>query len=131
MDIDSLFKKKNTSFDCYEIDIFSATDKQLLEISSRMGLALATEEMKKIKEYFKTKKRNPTDIELQALGQAWSEHCCYKSSKVPLKKHIYGIEEDKIVAREDAGVIEFDKDHYYCVALESHNHPSAVEPYGA
>ena len=49
---------------------------------------------------------------------------------MPLKKYIYGIEEEKIVAREDAGVIEFDKDHYYCAALESHNHPSAIEPYG-
>ena len=35
-----------------------------------------------------------------------------------------------MIAREDAGVMEFDKDHYYCAALESHNHPSAVEPYG-
>lgn len=130
MELDSLFKKKSTEFDCYEIDFFSATDNQLQEISDRMGLALNTTEMKRIKNYFQTNKRNPTDIELQALGQAWSEHCCYKSSKVPLQKYIYGIEEKKIVAREDAGVIEFDKDHYYCAALESHNHPSAIEPYG-
>ncbi len=130
MNLDSLFKRKNTSFDFYEVDISSATDKQLQGISDHMGLALAEAEMKRIKDYFKSKNRNPTDIELQALGQAWSEHCCYKSSKVPLKKYIYGIMEDKIVAREDAGVIEFDDDHYYCVALESHNHPSAVEPYG-
>ena len=47
-----------------------------------------------------------------------------------MKQYIYGIEEEKIVAREDAGVIEFDEDHYYCAALESHNHPSAIEPYG-
>ncbi len=130
VDLDSLFKRKNASFDFFEVDIFSATEKQLQGISDHMGLALAEAEMKRIKDYFKLKNRNPTDIELQALGQAWSEHCCYKSSKVPLKKYIYGIMEDKIVAREDAGVIEFDNDHYYCVALESHNHPSAVEPYG-
>ena len=130
MDLDSLFKKKSTSFDCYEIDFSSATGDQLQEISDRLGLALNTAEMKRIKNYFQTKQRNPTDIELQALGQAWSEHCCYKSSKVPLQKYIYGIEEKKIVAREDAGVIEFDNDHYYCAALESHNHPSAIEPYG-
>lgn len=130
VDLEILFKKKETSFDFYEVDISSATDKQLQEISDRMDLALAEAEMKRIQEYFKLKNRNPTDIELQALGQAWSEHCCYKSSKVPLQKYIYGIEEDKIVTREDAGVIEFDSDHYYCVALESHNHPSAVEPYG-
>ena len=130
MDISRLFKKKNVDFDCYEIDLFSASNKELVAISDQMGIALALPEMIRIRDYFKTKKRNPNDIELEALGQAWSEHCCYKSSKVPLKQHVFGIEEDKIVAREDAGVVEFDKDHYYCAALESHNHPSAVEPYG-
>jgi len=130
VDIDRFFKKKNVDFECFEVDIFSASDKELVAISDQMGIALALEEMKRIQEYFKKKKRKPTDIELEALGQAWSEHCCYKSSKIPLKQYVFGIAEDKIVAREDAGVIEFDKDHYYCAALESHNHPSAVEPYG-
>ncbi|KYK32625.1 MAG: phosphoribosylformylglycinamidine synthase [Thermoplasmatales archaeon SG8-52-3] len=128
--MDRLFKKKNYPFELFEIDVFSASDKELKGISDRMGIALALPEMKRIKEYFKEKNRNPTDVELEALGQAWSEHCCYKSSKIPLKQHVFGIEEDKIITREDAGVIEFDKDHYYCAALESHNHPSAVEPYG-
>jgi phosphoribosylformylglycinamidine synthase subunit PurL len=130
VNIDKLFKKKTDKFECYEVDVFSASDTELVEISNKMGLALALPEMKNIQTYFKDKNRLPTDIELQALGQAWSEHCCYKSSKVPLKQHVFGIAEDKIVAREDAGIIEFDKDHYYCAALESHNHPSAVEPYG-
>ncbi len=130
MNIDRLFKKKTNKFECYEIDVFSASDTELVEISNKMGLALALPEMKNIQVYFKDKNRLPTDIELQALGQAWSEHCCYKSSKVPLKKYVFGIAENKIVAREDAGIIEFDKDYYYCAALESHNHPSAVEPYG-
>ena len=130
MYLDNLFLKRIGSTDVYEIDILSAKENQLQSISDQMGLALNLSEMKEIKKYFKSKERNPTDIELQALGQAWSEHCCYKSSKVPLKKHIYGIEEQKIIAREDAGVIEFDTNHYYCAALESHNHPSAIEPYG-
>ncbi|MFH1013138.1 MAG: phosphoribosylformylglycinamidine synthase subunit PurL [Thermoplasmatota archaeon] len=130
MDIDRLFKRKTHKFECFEVDVFSASDSELVDISNKMGLALALPEMKNIQSYFKDKKRIPTDIELQALGQAWSEHCCYKSSKVPLKKYVFGIAEDKIVAREDAGIIEFDEDHYYCAALESHNHPSAVEPYG-
>jgi len=130
LDLDRLFKKKKYPFDLYEIDVFSASDQELKGISDRMGIALALPEMKRIRDYFKNKKRNPTDVELEALGQAWSEHCCYKSSKLHLKKHVFGIEEEKIVAREDAGVIEFDKDHFYCAALESHNHPSAVEPYG-
>jgi len=130
MDINKILIKKKASFSLYEIDIFSASDNQLMEISTHLGLALSLAEMKNIVTYFKEKNRKPTDIELQALGQAWSEHCCYKSSKIPLKQHIYGIEEDRILAREDAGVIEFDEDHYYCAALESHNHPSAIEPYG-
>ena len=130
VDLDRLFIKKSSTFNLYEIDLFTASHKELQGISDRMGIALTLPEMKRIRDYFKSKNRKPTDVELEALGQAWSEHCCYKSSKVPLKQHVFGIEENKIVTREDAGVIEFDKDHYYCAALESHNHPSAVEPYG-
>jgi phosphoribosylformylglycinamidine synthase len=130
LNIEELFKNRDTSFELYDIDLFSATDEQLMDISDSMGLALSKDEMKRVADYFKVKNRLPTDVELQALGQAWSEHCCYKSSKVPLQKYIYGIEEDKIIAREDAGVIEFDNDHFYVAALESHNHPSAIEPYG-
>ncbi len=130
MNLDKLFRKKSRSFDLYEVDLFSASDKELQAISDSMGLALNLDEMKRIKDYFKNKNRLPTDVELQALGQAWSEHCCYKSSKTPLKKYVFGVAKNKIAAREDAGVIDFDKNYYYCVKLESHNHPSAIEPYG-
>lgn len=126
----SLVDKQDVPFSLHVVKLLEADEKELQQISETMGLALSVSEMKQIKTYFSNKNRNPTDVELQALGQAWSEHCCYKSSKVPLKKHIYGIEEEKIIAREDAGVIEFDNDHYYVAALESHNHPSAIEPYG-
>ncbi|MBS3748069.1 MAG: phosphoribosylformylglycinamidine synthase subunit PurL [Candidatus Thermoplasmatota archaeon] len=112
------------------IDISQFSDDQLISLSEEMGLALSLSEMKRIKTYFDERNRLPTDIELEALGQAWSEHSCYKSSKVPLKKYVYGIAEEKVLAREDAGVVKFDDNHYYCAALESHNHPSAVEPYG-
>jgi len=127
---DKLFKKRKVPFDLYDVDLFSAKEKQLQDISNELGLALSLDEMKRIRNHFKNKNRLPTDVELQALGQAWSEHCCYKSSKIPLKKYIYGVEEKRIAAREDAGVIDFDDDYYYCVKLESHNHPSAIEPYG-
>lgn len=114
----------------YRVDLSAADDGQLKEISREMGLALSLDEMQRIRNYFAAKERRPTDLELQALGQAWSEHCCYKSSTPVLREHVYGIEEDRVVAREDAGVVEFDDDHYYVAALESHNHPSAIEPYG-
>ncbi len=125
-----ILKKKDVSFNLYEIDIISSKNDELMMISKKMGLSLSLDEMKRIQGYFIEKKRNPTDIEIEALAQAWSEHCCYKSSKIPLQKYVFGIEEKRIIAREDAGVIEFDKNHYYCAALESHNHPSAIEPYG-
>jgi phosphoribosylformylglycinamidine synthase len=127
---EQLFKKLREDIETYEVNLRDSSEKMLMEISDRMGLALALPEMKHIQEYFGKRGRNPTDIELQALGQAWSEHCCYKSSKVLLKKYVFNVDEKRIIAREDAGVMEFDKDHYYCVALESHNHPSAIEPYG-
>jgi len=114
----------------HRIDLINASDEELLEISKSLGLALNLEEMKRIQEYFKKRNRLPTDVELEALAQSWSEHCCYKSSKYYLRQFVYKIAKDKIVAREDAGVLEFDEKHYYVVALESHNHPSAIEPYG-
>jgi phosphoribosylformylglycinamidine synthase II len=128
--LDNVFKKIRADIEAYEINLQAASDKELVDISNHMGLALALPEMQRIKDYFGKQGRNPTDIELQALGQAWSEHCCYKSSKIPLKKYVFNVDDKRIIAREDAGVMEFDKDHYYCVALESHNHPSAIEPYG-
>lgn len=114
----------------YRIDVLGADDATLLEISRSMGLALNLEEMKKIQEYYRKRNRNPTDLELEALAQSWSEHCCYKSSKYYLKQYVYNIAKEKVVTREDAGVLPFDDENYYVVALESHNHPSAIEPYG-
>ena len=114
----------------HRINILEASDDQLQEISKSMKLALSLEEMKRIRDYFRRKKRMPSDLELEAIAQAWSEHCCYKSSKYLLRKYLYKIAKKKIVAREDAGVMKFDKEYYYSIGFESHNHPSAIEPYG-
>ena len=116
----------------YEIDVINASEEDLMRISDEMGLALNLNEMRKIKDYFAKKGRNPTDIELQSIAQAWSEHCCYKSSKCYLREYLFGIEKDYVISaiKEDSGVVEFDDEYAYVVALESHNHPSAIEPYG-
>ena len=116
----------------FEIPITDANDEELNSMSEGMGLSLSLEEMQRLKQYFIAKNRDPTDVELQSIAQAWSEHCCYKSSKNVLKKFIFGIDapQNMLVISEDAGVLEFDKDHAYVLALESHNHPSAIEPYG-
>jgi phosphoribosylformylglycinamidine synthase len=127
-----VFRKVDVDFPLYQVDLLSSDDETLQKISDELGLALNVDEMKRIKEYFRSKGRNPYDIELQALGQAWSEHCCYKSSKYYLKQFIFNLETDYVISaiKEDAGVVEFDEDYAYVVAFESHNHPSAIEPYG-
>ena len=114
-----------------EIDL-NVSDAELARISEETGTGLSVDELKVIREYFANEGRNPRDIELQALGQAWSEHCCYKSSKYYLKKYLFNQDapQNLYVIKEDAGLVEFDSDHAYAVALESHNHPSAIEPYG-
>ena len=114
----------------FEVDVLSLGEAALGELSQQLGLGLNVAEMVTIQKHYKQLGRNPTDIELQTLGQSWSEHCCYKSSKLVLKKHIFGLREDKILLREDAGVLEFEGDRVYVVKMESHNHPSAIEPYG-
>ncbi len=130
MSIDKLMIKRDVPFSLFDIDILAATDDELKEISSEMGLSLSLDEMKTIVDYFKKEGRNPTDVELQSLGQAWSEHCCYKSSKNILKEFIFAIDHPDILSRGDAGVMVFDDDYGYALRIESHNHPSAIEPYG-
>ncbi|MCQ5376058.1 MAG: AIR synthase-related protein, partial [Methanomassiliicoccales archaeon] len=130
MALENLIRRRGVSFELAEIDLLSATDHDLVEISQAMGLNLSLEEMKRIKQYFERKSRLPTDVELQSLAQAWSEHCCYKSSKVFLREHIFNIDHPDILAKGDAGVMVFDNEYAYALRIESHNHPSAVEPYG-
>ena len=113
-----------------EVDIHAASEDQLMEMSQEMGLSLSLDEMKTVREYFANEGRSPTDIELQSIGQAWSEHCCYKSSRVHLKEFVFAIDHPDVLARGDAGVMAFDDDYAYALRLESHNHPSAIEPDG-
>ncbi|HEX4897345.1 MAG TPA: AIR synthase related protein, partial [Candidatus Limnocylindrales bacterium] len=73
--------------------------------------------------------REPNDLELAMFGVMWSEHCSYKSSK-PLLRTLptHG---DGVVAGpgENAGVISIGDGLAVAFKIESHNHPSAVEPY--
>lgn len=125
-----LTPKRDVPFPLYEVDIFSASAEELKEMSGTMGLNLSMEEMAEVKKYFSKKGRMPTDIEVQSIAQAWSEHCCYKSSKVFLREHIFTIKHPDVLSKGDAGVMAFDDEHAYALRIESHNHPSAIEPYG-
>ena len=122
--------KRDAPYDLFDIKIRDASDADLEDISSNLSLGLSLDEMKAVKEYFVKEGRDATDVELQSLGQAWSEHCCYKSSKPVLKEFVFGINRDDVLSRGDAGVMIFDDDYGYALRVESHNHPSAIEPYG-
>ena len=83
----------------------------LEEVAKKLGLGLLKDEMENVKKYFSEEGRKPTDVELQAIDQAWSEHCCYKSSKPVLEETVFGLKSSKeVIAREDAGIMEFDDD---------------------
>src|SRR5437773_5550152 len=128
--MDERLVRRSAPFPLYDVVLGDASAPQLAQLSERMGLALSVDEMRRIQEHFRRIGRDPTDIELQSLGQAWSEHCCYKSSKVVLKEFIFPVQAPYVIDRGDAGVVEFDEDHAYALRIESHNHPSAIEPYG-
>jgi len=124
------YVQRRMPFPLHEIRLLDASDRDLEAISKDLGLALSVDEMKRVQSYFRGAGRDPTDVELQSLGQAWSEHCCYKSSKVFLKEFIFPVQTPDVIDRGDAGVMAFDEDHAYALRIESHNHPSAVVPYG-
>ena len=111
----------------YHVDL----EGDLTKVVENLGLGLLPDEIEKVRKHFLEENRKPTDVELQAIDQAWSEHCCYKSSKSILEETVFGLESSKkVITREDAGIMEFNSEHYYVVGLESHNHPSALDPYG-
>lgn len=74
--------------------------------------------------------REPNEVEKAMIEVMWSEHASYKSSRPWLKLLPTKNEHVILGPGEDAGVIKFDENTAIVVGFESHNHPSAVEPYG-
>jgi phosphoribosylformylglycinamidine synthase len=143
----SLYKRRPAPFELFEIELLHAQDRELLQISNEFGIALNLEEMKKLQKYFSAKRRSPTDVELQTIGQTWSEHCFHKTFKGEIKlgkgkiKSLFKTYIAKVtkeldpswcisVFEDNAGIIDFDKGYAVAVKVETHNHPSAVEPFG-
>jgi len=74
--------------------------------------------------------REPTDVELGMFGSLWSEHCGYKHSKHLLK--LLPSKGERVVVGpggENAGAVDIGDGQVAVVKMESHNHPSAIEPY--
>jgi phosphoribosylformylglycinamidine synthase subunit PurL len=73
--------------------------------------------------------RDPTDVELAIFAVMWSEHCSYKSSRAHLRRLPTDAPWVLVGPGEGAGVIDVGDGLAVAVRIESHNHPSAVEPY--
>ena len=130
-----------------EFSIQKATPQQLDEINCELALGFNLEELKNIQTYFNSLNRNPTDVELQTISQTWSEHCCHKTFKGKIQlngKEIPSLFKTYIakatkqikapwcvsVFEDNAGIVKFDKGFGIAAKVETHNHPSAVEPFG-
>src|SRR5271170_2258152 len=108
-----------------------ATASQLNAISRKRGLGFDRTEFARIQSYFRKEGRDPTDVELAGLAQSWSEHCSYKSSRPFLRRAFSRLRpSSRVLGTGDAGVMRFAPGTAYALRIESHNHPSAVEPYG-
>jgi len=145
------------------------SDTELTDISRAGVLALSLEEMQAIRTYYEQPDvaasrialglpTQPTDVELEALAQTWSEHCKHKifnaqinyqnqaahtfqtvnslyktyiQDTTALLRRRMGPDDFCLsVFKDNAGVIRFSEDVNVCVKVETHNSPSALDPYG-
>lgn len=143
-------------FELQTIPMLQATDDELLRISQQHQLSLTLVEMQTIQAHFAGLGREPTDAELETIAQTWSEHCSHKTlaGRVDyedengrrhfdnmLKETIFNAtvqirellgDDDWCVSvfRDNAGVVRFDDRNNLAFKVETHNRPSALEPYG-
>jgi phosphoribosylformylglycinamidine synthase len=152
LSLDHLTLGKAYDFHLHVIPLRKLDDGALEKLSREGQLSLSLAEMKAIQSHFREQGRDPTDVELETLAQTWSEHCSHKTLKGRidfngrridnlLKETIFGATaairrrlgaHDWCVSvfEDNAGVVRFDDQYHVCFKVETHNHPSAIEPYG-
>jgi len=130
-----------------EIPLRDLDDEALETLSIDNQLALNLREMKTIQTYFRERGREPTDVELESFAQTWSEHCVHKTLKSAIsinnreyqnlfKETLVRATEEAgkdwcvSVFKDNAGIIRFNEDYDVTFKVETHNHPSALDPYG-
>ena len=135
------------TFEHFQIDLFNAKDPELKEIGKTLGLGLSIEELRYIRDYYLLRERKATDVELQTYDQTFSEHCSHKSFRgiivTPdervdglLKTYIRRVVEELkpswcfSVFEDNAGIVDLEGDYKVAIKVETHNHPSAIEPFG-
>jgi phosphoribosylformylglycinamidine synthase len=150
--IDHLTLGSRYEFRLISVALRELDDAGLLKVSRDGQLSLSLPEMQAIQAHFRAAGREPTDVELETLAQTWSEHCSHKTLKGKidfdgrridnlLKETIFGATQELrkqlgaddwcvSVFEDNAGVVRFDEHYNVCFKVETHNHPSALEPYG-
>jgi phosphoribosylformylglycinamidine synthase len=143
------------SFDLAVLD-----DEQLVALSRERRLALNLAEMAVLREFCREAGRPLTDAELEMAAQTWSEHCFHKTFKATIEYRELGIDSttgqptltetiDGLLNQtiraateachkawvlsafvDNAGIIDFDGEYVLSFKVETHNHPSALEPFG-
>ena len=126
------------------IPIRNLSEIQLMDLSKNK-LFLNLDEMKTIQRYYQKIKKDPTDLELETLAQTWSEHCAHKTFKAKLvvdgktKEPLFtrikkeALKHNKNIVSafvDNAGVMDFYDGWAINGKAETHNAPSAIEPYG-
>ena len=126
---------------------------ELLDLSKKHKLSLSKEDMLVIQTMFKEENREPTDVELEVIAQTWSEHCKHRIFGAKIEHTIDGKKEtvdglfktyiravthrimdqkpDFVLSAfvDNAGFVKVDDKTAICLKAETHNHPSAIEPY--
>ena len=135
------------------IPIAGLSAEELGQLSSDMKLSLSREDMSAVQEIFADWNREPTDVELEVIAQTWSEHCKHRIFGAHIEHTVNGEMEvvdslfktyikelsERIFDRkpgfvlsafhDNAGFINVDDERAICLKVETHNHPSAIEPY--
>ncbi len=143
-------------FKLVTVPILAMDDAALEQLSRDGQLFLSLVEMRTIQAHFNQLGRDPTDVELETVAQTWSEHCSHKTLAGRIdyrgpdgERHFENMLKETIFAAtqkirqaagdrdwcvsvfvDNAGVIRFDEKYNVVFKVETHNHPSALEPYG-
>jgi phosphoribosylformylglycinamidine synthase subunit PurSL len=138
------------------VPILNLDDAALEKLSRQGQLYLSVTEMRTVQAHFQKLGREPSDIELETIAQTWSEHCSHKTlggrieyrdengtrqfnsmlketifaATQKIRRELAGDDWCVSVFKDNAGVVTFDKDYHVVFKVETHNHPSAIEPYG-
>jgi phosphoribosylformylglycinamidine synthase len=138
------------------IPLQTLDDRALERISAERRAALNLDEMRAIQAYCRRERRDLTDIEFEMLAQTWSEHCVHKTFKSRVTVDVNSYADHPIQGEyehlfnqtiraatreikapwvrsaftENAGIVDFDGKNELSFKVETHNHPSAIEPFG-